>query len=70
MSRKKWPSRRREILEEHKGKTYSARYYVGNDSVTVEALSKDLAIVERTAHPGTSAEMTARLLLRELIERE
>ena len=70
MSRKKQLALRREILEEHKGKTYSARYCVESNSVTVEALSKDLAIVERTTHPGASAEMTARLLLRELIEHE
>ena len=48
-------------------KTYWAEYYVEHGKVTVEAVSEDDTIVQKTGHVGTSAELSARELLSELI---
>jgi len=67
MAKKKQPTRHK-ISEEHNGKTYQAHYYVESGTVTVEAMSEHGTIIEHTTHVGASAEVTARMLLRELID--
>ena len=49
------------------GKTNSAYYYVEGDMVTVEVVTEDATVVEKTTQIGAYAALTARMLLRELV---
>jgi hypothetical protein len=65
-ARQRSPRRFRLCLNSH-GKTYWAEYYVERGRVTVEAVSKDGSIEKKSTHIGTSAELSARELLSELV---
>ena len=68
-ARKKKPLQRYQISLEHKGKTYQAHYYVESGVVFVEAMSEDGTRARiHTQGGGSTAEHTARMLLRELID--
>jgi hypothetical protein len=49
------------------GKTYRADYYIGDEMVTVEVVTEDATVLEKTTQIGASAELTAHMLLRELV---
>jgi hypothetical protein len=49
------------------GKTYWADYYIEGDMVTVEAVTEDATVLEKTTEIGASAVFTAHMLLRELV---
>jgi hypothetical protein len=67
MSARKQPPHRYKLCLNSHGKTYWADYYIENGSVTVKAVSKDGTIVQKSTHIGASAELTTRMLLKELI---
>jgi hypothetical protein len=61
------PPRRYRLCLNSDEKTYWAEYYVEGSRVTVEAVSENATLVQRTTQIGTSAELTARELLSELV---
>lgn len=69
MARKKQPAQWHEIVIQYKGKIYRAHYYVESGVVTVEAMSEDATVAKQTTQiGGSTAELVARMLLRELID--
>ena len=70
MARKKRPVQRETFSMDHNGITYDAQYYVEDGIVTIDATTKDLVPVERSAiliDPSKPL-FLARVLLRELID--
>jgi hypothetical protein len=49
------------------GKTYRADYYIEDDTITVEVVTEDATVLEKTTEIGASAVFTAHMLLRELV---
>jgi hypothetical protein len=49
------------------GKTYQAYYYIEGDIITLDVVTEDGTVLEKTTEIGTSAELTAHMLLRELV---
>jgi hypothetical protein len=49
------------------GKTYRADYYIEDDMITVEVVTEDGTVLEKTTEIGASAVFTAEMLLRELV---
>lgn len=64
MARKKRPAQRHEIFLEHNGKKYQAHYYVENNVVTVQSAYGSTS----TQVGGSTAEVVARILLREILD--
>jgi hypothetical protein len=68
MARKKKSQYWQEFSIELNGKTYQASYCTESGTVTVEAMTTDGVTLRNSTQIGASAQVTARMLLKEFIE--